>query len=262
MIFEFDFGFRKCGRIVNAPVDGLASAKDVAFFHEIEKRVGDGGLVLMAHREVRIVPAAENAEALEVALVLLYVTRGKFPAEAAEFRGRNFPFAAEFFFNLRFDGQTVAIPSGHIRCVMPGHRFCFDDEVFEDFIETGAEMDRARGIRRAIVKNEERLSLSCGENSFVKIGVLPGSELFGLVLRQAGFHRKVGFGEIESLFQFEWFSHISSERESPFYGTVVFPVTFSLYTGRETSESSVTTYVTIEERVVSAVEVKFGGGLV
>jgi len=132
LVFNFSFGER--GGVVDAPIDGFAAAVDVAFFDEVEEGVGDGGLVLVAHREIGIVPAAENAEALEVALVLLDVTRGKFAAEAAEFSGRNFAFAAELFFDLSFDGQAVAIQAGDVRCVMARHRLSFDDEVFEDFV--------------------------------------------------------------------------------------------------------------------------------
>lgn len=58
------------------------------------------------------------------------------------------------------------------------------------------------------MKNEKRFSLACGENGVVQIRVLPSGELLRLVLRQAGFHGKVSFGEIEGLFEFEWFGHI------------------------------------------------------
>ena len=216
MIFVFDFGFGERGRIVNAPVDGFATAIDVAFFDEVEKGVRYGGFVLIAHGEIWIVPAPKNTEALEVALVLLDVTRGKFAAEAAKLSGRNFAFAAKFLLDLRFDGQTVAIPAWYVRGVMARHGLCFHDEVFENFVQARAEMDGAGGIRRAIVKYKKRFAFTRSENGFVEICVLPSSELLWLVLRQAGFHGKVSFGEIEGLFQFEWFGHVSSERKSPF----------------------------------------------
>ena len=82
-------------------------------------------------------------------------------------------------------------------------------------------MNGTGGIGRAIVENEKRLAPARGENRFVKIRVLPGSELFGLVLRQAGFHGKVSFGEIEGLFEFKWFGHIGA-RANPLF-TFVFP---------------------------------------
>ena len=150
----------------------------------------------MAHREVWIVPAAKNAESLEVAFVLLDVTRGKFAAEAAKFRRWNLSFAAKLFFDLRFDGETMAIPPRHVRGVMARHGFRFDDEVFQDFIETGTEMDGARRIRRAIMQDKERFTLPSYKNGVVKIRFLPSGELLWLILRETGFHRKVSFGEI------------------------------------------------------------------
>ena len=108
----------------------------------------------------------------------------------------------------------MAIPSGHVRGVMAGHGFRFDDEVFQDFVETRAKVDGAGGIGRAIMQDKKRFTLACRENGFIKIGILPGDELFWLVLRQAGFHGKVSYGEIESLFEFEWFSHVL-ERANP-----------------------------------------------
>src|SRR5260221_11669444 len=89
MIFVFNFGFGERSGIVNAPIDRLASAIDVALFDEVEEGVGGGGLVLVAHREVGGVPTAEDSDALEVGLVLLDVTRGQFAAEPAEFGGRD-----------------------------------------------------------------------------------------------------------------------------------------------------------------------------
>src|SRR2546430_7754101 len=52
----------------SAPVHRLAPAVDVTFLHEIQKRARDGGLVLMAHRQIRIVPPAENAQPFEIFL--------------------------------------------------------------------------------------------------------------------------------------------------------------------------------------------------
>ena len=50
VIFVFDFGFGERSGIVNAPIDGFPTAVDVAIFDEVEESVGDGGLVLVAHR--------------------------------------------------------------------------------------------------------------------------------------------------------------------------------------------------------------------
>lgn len=60
-------------------------------------------------------------------------------------------------------------------------------------------MDGARGIGRAVVEHEKRLTFAGSEDALVEIRLLPGSKLLGLVERQAGFHGEISFGEIESL---------------------------------------------------------------
>src|ERR1700674_2827368 len=77
VIFVFDFGFGERGAVVNAPIDRLAAAVHVSLFDELEKCAGYGGLIFVAHREIGIVPASEDAEALEIFLVLFNEPRGK-----------------------------------------------------------------------------------------------------------------------------------------------------------------------------------------
>jgi hypothetical protein len=72
-----------------------------------------------------------------------------------------------------------------------------------------------KGIGRAIVKDEERLASARFQNFFVEMGSFPGRELFGLVQRQAGFHGKIGFGQVEGLLGFEWFGHGCDESQFP-----------------------------------------------
>ena len=134
MIFVLDFGFGKRSTVINAPVDGLAPAVDVTFLHKIQKRAGDGGLVFMAHRQVGIVPAAENSEALEIFLVLLDVADRKLPAQFPKLRRWDLPFSAQLFFHLGFDGQAVAIPTRHVRSAVPRHALGLDDQILEDFV--------------------------------------------------------------------------------------------------------------------------------
>ncbi len=186
---------------------GLAAAVDVTLFHEIEERTGNGGFVFMAHRQIRIVPTAENAEALEIFFVLLDIAQGELAAELAEFRGRYFAFSAQFLFHLGFDGQAVAIPAGNVGCVMPSHALGFDHEILEDFVEASAKMDFASGIWRAVVQDEERLAIARFQDAFVDVAAVPSLELLGLVLRQAGLHRKIGFRQVQRFLQFEWFGH-------------------------------------------------------
>ena len=207
VVFVLDFGFGESRAVVDTPIDGLAAAIDVAFFHEVEKGLGGLRLVREVHRQVRLLPAAEDAEALEVAAVLVHVARGKFAALAAKFIGRNFALAAELFFDLGLDGQAMAIPAGHIRGVVACHAPGLDNQVFHDLVQTGAEMDRARRIRRSVVEDEKRAALARREDAVVKPRFLPRGELLGLVLRQARLHGEIGLEQVEGFLQFQRLWH-------------------------------------------------------
>ncbi len=89
---------------MDAPIHGLAPAIDVAAFHEIQERAGNGGFVIEAHGQVRIIPAAKDAETLEIALVLLDKARRKLAAELAKLGRRDLAFPTQLLLHLRFDG--------------------------------------------------------------------------------------------------------------------------------------------------------------
>ena len=76
-----DLGLGEGGFVVDAPVDGLEAFVDEAALEEVEEGLGDGGLVAVRHGEVGVVPAAEDADALELGAlevdVLLRRTRGR-----------------------------------------------------------------------------------------------------------------------------------------------------------------------------------------
>ena len=155
VVLVFNFGFGERGAIVNAPVDGLQAAIDVAFLEEIEKRAGDGRFVVGIHGEIRLVPPAEDAETLEFDLVNFHVARREFAAHAAKFRRRDLAgLSAEFLFDLRLDGEAVAIPAGDVRRAEAGHGLRFHDHVFEGLVQAGAEVDFAGGIGRTVVQDE------------------------------------------------------------------------------------------------------------
>ena len=207
MVFVLDFRFGERGAVVNAPVNRFAPAVDVTFLHEVEKRSCNGGLVFMAHGQVRIVPAAENAEALEIFFVLLDVAQRELPAQLAKLRGRNLPFSTQLFFHLSFNRQAMAIPPRHVRRVVPRHALGLDDQILEDFVQSRAQMNFTGGVRRSVVQHKERLAFACLQNALVDVPSMPGFELLWLVLGQAGLHGKIRFRQVQRFLQFEWFGH-------------------------------------------------------
>ena len=111
--------------------------------------------MLRVHGEIRFVPLAENAQALEIALVRFHIARCEFAAHAAKFDGVNFcGLPAQFLFDLGLNGQTVAIPARNIGRPETGHGLRLHNHVFYDLVESGAEMNFARRVGRAIVKDE------------------------------------------------------------------------------------------------------------
>ncbi len=71
------------------------------------------------------------------------------------------------------------------------------------------------GIGRPVMQHKERLTSASLQDALVNIAPMPSFELFWLVLRQAGLHRKIGFWQVECLLQFEWFGHDHERLEIP-----------------------------------------------
>src|SRR5271169_6910447 len=66
VVLVLDLSLRERRVVVNAPVDRLAATIYVALLHEIQQSASNGGLILMAHGQVGVVPTAEHAQPLEV----------------------------------------------------------------------------------------------------------------------------------------------------------------------------------------------------
>ena len=89
MVLVFDLGFRKGGAVVNAPVDRFKPFVNVAFVEEIDESARDHRLIGRLHREVRIVPAPENSQALEILPLQIDPLLGVFPADPAHLGRRH-----------------------------------------------------------------------------------------------------------------------------------------------------------------------------
>src|SRR3989442_8353010 len=110
MVLVFDFGFGQGGAVKDAPVNRLQAPIDVAPLQKDEERVGDPRLVLVAHREVRVFPLPQDAQALEVAAMLVNVAQHELAAPPAELRPAYASFAA-----LKLDRKSTRLNSSHVR---------------------------------------------------------------------------------------------------------------------------------------------------
>jgi hypothetical protein len=201
VIFVLDFCLRQRGAAVDAPVHRLLAFVHEPFLDEFSKRPCDRRLIPKIHRQVRGVPGAEDAEALELLGHRADVPLRIGAAGAAEFRrGHLALLRAELSIYLQLDRQTVTIVADHVRRIVSGHRSRFDHELFEDLVERRAEVDVAAGVRRTIVEHELRRALSGGTDPSVQIHLRPSGERFWLACRQVRLHREAGAGEIQRIF--------------------------------------------------------------
>ena len=87
MLFVLDLGFGEGGLVVDAPVDGAETLVDETFFQEVVKGLDDRGLVSVGHGEVGLIPAAEDADALELGALEVNVFLRVLAARAADGEG-------------------------------------------------------------------------------------------------------------------------------------------------------------------------------
>ena len=93
----------------------------------------------------------------------------------------------------------MGIPAGHVGGVVAGHVLVLNDDVLEDLVQGGADVDVAVGVRRAVVEDEGGLALVALDHLVIEVVVVHLLEHVGLTLGQACPHGEVGFGQVDSL---------------------------------------------------------------
>ena len=186
---------------MRAPVHGLLALVDHLLLDELAERAHDRRLVFELQRLVRIVPGAENAEALEVAALDVDVLFGVGPAGAAEVRRAHLLLLrAELAIDLQLDRQAVAVPAGKVRRVEAKHVVRLDDEVLEDLVERVTHVDLAVGVRRPVVQQVLRGALAGRANPAVKVHRVPAGHGFRLGRLQVRLHRESGTRQVAGFF--------------------------------------------------------------
>ena len=168
-----DLGLGQRGAVLRAPVHRLLALVDHVLGDELAQRPDDRRLVGEGHRQVRVVPQADDAEPLEVAALDLDVLLGVGAAGAAEVGGRHRALLrAQLAVDLELDRQAVAVPPGQVGGVEAEHVVRLDDEVLEDLVERGADVDLAVGVGRAVVQ-QVAAARPCGRRGSGRTGPSP-----------------------------------------------------------------------------------------
>ena len=141
---------------VLTPVDGLVAAIDHALVEHGLEDLDVGGVMLVIEGQIRVVPIAEHAQATEAGLLQLDVLDSELIAKLADLSrgGLVELLGAELLLDLVLNRLTVAVPTGDIGNLIALHHPVAVDHVLGDLVHGMADVDRAVGVRRAVVQHE------------------------------------------------------------------------------------------------------------
>ncbi len=196
-----DLGFGERSAAVDAPVHRLLAFVDEPLLDEASERPGDGRLIPIVHRQVGCVPGTEDAQPLELFGHRADEALGVGAARAAELGHAHLAlFCPELFIDFQLNGQAMAIEPDDVRCVVAGHRFRFDHQLFENLVDGRADVNAAVRVRGAVVEHELGLPRASSAQLSIQVHRVPAGEHLRLGDRQIRLHRKLGPREIEGVF--------------------------------------------------------------
>ena len=194
VVVILDLGVGQGRALDRAPHHGLGAAIELAAHQEFVELLHDGGFGTIVHGGVALFPVAQHAQPLEFIPLLVDPAGGVDAAGGAELGLGDLALGpalgAEFFLDLPFDRQAMAVPARHVIHVIAQHEPGADHEVLEDLVQGMADMDRAIGVRGAIMQHEQgpAIGLTFRADGVIKIRLLPARQELGLELGQARPH--------------------------------------------------------------------------
>ena len=201
LVGVLNLGLSECGMAVLAPMDGLVTAIDHTLIEHGLEDLDVGSVMLVIERQVGVVPVAKHAQATEAGLLQLDVLDSELVAKLADLSrgGLVELLGAELLLDLMLDRLAMAVPTGNIGNLIALHHPVTVDHVLGDLVHGVADVDRAVGVRRAVVQHELLVTLVLLQNLLVDLVVLPVLESLGLGLGKTGTHGKTGLGQIHRL---------------------------------------------------------------
>jgi hypothetical protein len=201
LVRVFDLGLGERGAAVDAPVHRLEPLLHMAVGDDAPERADDLGLEGEVHRQIGVLPVAEDAETLEVGALAVDLLGGIVPAGDAKL-GRADLVArfALLLLDLQLDRQAVTVPARHIGRIEAVERARLDDDVLEHLVDRMTDMDLAVRVGRAVVQDEGRSARAGLADQGVERHRLPALEHRGLALGEVRLHRKARVREIQGVF--------------------------------------------------------------
>ncbi len=199
LVLHLGLGQRRAA--IGTPVHGLEALVQVAVLDDPPQGADDIRLEAVIHRQIGIIPVAEDAQALEVPALAIHLHRGIFTALAAKLVSlHRHPRLADGALHLQLDGQPVAVPARDIGRVVTGEGLGLDDNVLQDLVDRMADVDIPVCIGRAVVQ-DEFLPPGAGLSDLsVEVLALPGRQPVRLALGQIAAHGEIRFRKIQRFF--------------------------------------------------------------
>ena len=193
-VLDFRRGERRLA--VGAPVDRLASLVDEPLVHHFGEAFELRRLERRDQRHVRMLPVADDAEALKLPRLHIGERTRVGGALLAQLDGRDFVLAdVQLLEHLELDGEPVRVVARNVWREVSALPFILNNEVLENLVRRGSDMDARVRIGRPVVKDERGLVLVLFLQLAVNVDVVPEFQKFRLPLRQIRAHREIRLGQ-------------------------------------------------------------------
>ena len=203
MVFDFKLGQR--GAAIKTPIHGFQATVDKASFDHAFEGADFTRLVDGVHGAVGTLPIAQDAQSFEVFALLIDLLGGEGAAFGLHVVAAEF--ATMQLFDGVFDGQAMTVPPWNVLRVKTCQLTAFDDHVFEHFVERMPDVQLAVGVRRAVVQDKQRRTLTSKAQFFVQAVIAPAFGPCAFALGQIAAHRKRRVQHVERVAVIGFFSH-------------------------------------------------------
>src|SRR5229473_7631702 len=188
--------------VARAPVHRPLSAVEGSFARDGGELPDDLRLVRVLHGQVRIVPACQDAEALELAPLHVDLLLGELPASAAEVARAHVPLLRpELLVDLQLDGQAVAVPPRDEVREPAAHRGVLHHDVLQNLVDEVPQVDRSVRVRRPVVEDELLAAGVPAQDLLVDLALDPRLDLRGLALGELRAHRESRPGQVDRVLE-------------------------------------------------------------
>ena len=192
LVLVLDLGLGQGRTAVDAPVHGFGALDEVTVGNDLPQRSHDVRLEGGIHGEVRLLPIAEHAQALEVRPLPRHLLPRVGAAGGAKFPGADLaPGLSDLFLHHELDRQTVAVPTRNVRRVEAAERARLDDDVLQHLVHGMTDVDVAVRVRRPVVQHEPLAPAPSGADPLVQLQFSPAREYLRFAFGQVRAHREI-----------------------------------------------------------------------